>query len=221
MNYKSLSLFIYVLIFILWSSCQHINTDDLIQEPPDDPPFISNSSPNRFLGYKKYISDGDPKDEKWISRIFVYEKYIVYEIAWAYDVAGYVFYKNNPKIHFEKAEDQPELFEIYGYYFLGIYNDYLFLLSQGNSPMYRDFTIVDLKSDEKIYEGIYIFDIGIEIKDKIEICKYYGEKYLWGRDEYGFDAYKYVFHLYSFNLKTRKEKNLNKTIEVIKPEMEH
>jgi hypothetical protein len=37
----------------------------------------------------------------------------------------------------------------------------------GNSPIYRDFTVIDLKSGEKIYEGIYVFDIGMEIKDKV------------------------------------------------------
>jgi hypothetical protein len=59
----------------------------------------------------------------------------------------------------------------------------------------------------------------MEIKDKIEICKYLDENDLWGKDEYGQNVYKYVFHLYSFNLKTGQEENLNRSVEVTGPEM--
>jgi hypothetical protein len=99
MNRKCL--LVYVSAFILFASCRHNSTYGLIRELPDGKfPVISNSSENKFLGYKSYAS-GDPKDEKWVSRVFVYEKYIVNEIAWAYDIAGYVFYENDRKIHKE------------------------------------------------------------------------------------------------------------------------
>jgi hypothetical protein len=220
MNEKCSFLFICIPVFVFLASCRHNNINDLIQEPPENLPVISNAPENRFLGYKSYISDSDPEDKKWISRVFVYEKYIVNEIAWAYDIAGYVFYENNRKIPFEEVERLRKLFEMYEHYFLGLYDDYVFLLFQGNSPVYGNFIVINLKSGEKIYEGIYVWGIGVEIKDEIEICKYFGENYLWGRaDEYDVNLYKYIFHLYSFNLRTGQEVNLNRTIETTEQEM--
>jgi len=177
---------------------------------------IINSNNNRYLGYI-YLGNKDenPPNELWIINAYVYEKYVVNQMCYGYHPAGVSIYNKNRKIDIIEYKNQDEIYITYEYYLMGIYDNFLFLLSMGNSPTYRDFKIVDLNNNETIYTGQYIWEIGINFIEpyNIEIYEYYNESIY--ENVNNNINYKFAFDKYSFNLKTMEKNNLNNRIEII------
>jgi len=198
---KKLKILIIIYIFsvhYLYPDIDIIRDYDLLE--------INDSENNKYLGhFDNWDYDIDPEDTKWISRIFIYEKFIVYQINWGFDVVGYTIYNRNDNINIMNYETQDKIFETYEYSFMGFYDNYLFLLRMGNSPIFRDFIILDIKTGELIFEGIHVFRLGLKIFASYEMLIYEDA----GDVEYTYyEGEKYTFNIFTFNLKTGEKEKL-------------
>jgi len=177
---------------------------------------IINSNNNKYLGYI-YLGNKDeiPPRELWIINAYVYERYVVNQMCHGNHPTGVSIYNKNRNIDITEYKNQNEIYITYEHYLLGIYDNFLFLLSMGYSPTYRDFKIIDLNNNETIYTGQYIWEIGINFVEPyiIEIYEYYNESIY--ENFYNNIKYNFIFDQYSFNLKTREKNNMNKRIEII------
>jgi len=177
---------------------------------------IIDSNNNRYLGYIYYENKDENHSRKlWIINSYVYERYVVNQMCYGNHPAGVSIYEKNSKTDIVEYINKNEIYITYEHYLIGIYDNFLFLLSMGNSPTFRDFKIVDLNNNEIIYSGQYIWEIGINFIEpySIEIYEYYNESIYENVNNY--IKYKFVFDQYSFNLKTGEKNNLNKRIEII------
>jgi len=175
---------------------------------------IIDNKNNKYLGYINLIKKGeDPPNNKWIAGIYVYEKYIISQLCYAYDAVGITVYKNVKNINYNDLKDDNKLYNTYEHYLMGIYDDYLFLLEMGNSPTVRNYKIINLKTNKTVYEGEYIWEIGINFVEKYVIEIYENTNISKTEDE--MDTYKYIFDKYLLNLKTEEKIDMNKKIEII------
>ncbi|MCL1928575.1 MAG: hypothetical protein FWG07_07270 [Treponema sp.] len=133
-------------------------------------------------------------------------------MCYGYHPVGISVYNRNKDINIIEYKNHVELYITYDHYLLGIYDNFLFLLSMGNSLAYRDFIIIDLNNKEMIYSGQYIWDLGINVKDSYNI-----ETYEYFDESIYNDGYNrvFIFDQYSFNLITKEKKNMNRKIEII------
>jgi hypothetical protein len=170
---------------------------------------------NKYLGYVDFSKKSeDPKNKKWISGLYVYDKYIVAQMFYGFDPVGIMVYKRNNKINYNEYEFQQEVYLTREHHFMGIYGEYLFLLEMGNSPTYRPFKIVNLGNKEIIYEGVYIWDKGVNLVGHymFEIYEMHKETIL----ERGKSViYHFVFDKYLLNIRTGEKTSMNKQIEII------
>lgn len=211
---------ILLVLILLTSNCLNIKSHENISGlEPDEKGTINiiDSANNKYLGYvlsgDKY--EGPPK-RLWVSSSYVYEKYVVNQMFIEKHPAGVSVYKKNKNINITEYKEQDELYLTYDHYLLGIYDNFLFLLSMGNSPTYRGYIIVDLKTSEIIYEGDFIWDIGINFKKPyiIETYELVDEIDHLLNDYNGSYYHQFYFDQYSFNLKTKEKINLNNRIEI-------
>jgi len=213
----------FIIIFVLlFSSCLKNNekTDNNIKDLDVNEKGtikIIDSEKNKYLGYLRLGKKNEaPPNNLWIIGTYVYKKYIISQLCYAYDPVGIAVYKNVKNINYNDLKDSKELYKTLEHYLMGIYDDYLFLLGMGNSPTIRDYKIIDLKTNETIYEGEYIWDIGINFTKPYIIETYEGivEIIDTGIKNRGC-IYKFIFDKYLLNIKTKEKINLNKQIEII------
>jgi uncharacterized protein YktB (UPF0637 family) len=172
---------------------------------------IDDSDNNSYLGYISLKdNDKDSSNELWISGVYVYEKYVINQMFYGFHSVGVAIYNRNRNLRYNEYENQKELFKTYEHYVLGIYDNYLFLIIIGNAPTYQEFIIIDLKNDEIIYKGEYIFNIGIKFIEPYIIEIYECNNKTINEKKYNTIYYQYMFDQYLFNLKTKEKINLNR-----------
>lgn len=172
---------------------------------------IIDSENNCYLGYTKLINE--EKDN--LIEIYVYEKYVVNQMFFDEYNVGVAIYNNNKKINYDKYEKQKEIYLSHEYKFIGIYDNYLFLLVIGKSPTYTILNIIDLNNNEIIYKGDYIWDIGINFAEPYIIEVYEYNNIIDSKIENGRNVYKFIFDKYLLNIKTKEKININNQIEII------
>jgi len=178
--------------------------------------FIEDSDNNQYIGYLNYNDiNFDPENRTWISKIIIYEKYVILEMSYAYNVYGYSVYNNQNTTDYNYNLFDP-LFTTHSHYFIGIYDNFIFLLDIGNSPTVRGFIIVDLNSGEKIYEGHYIFEIGLNLIEPYIFELFIGD-YLTRYSDHDDTPILYIFFFdkYTINLKNGEMTNLDIRIGII------
>jgi hypothetical protein len=219
-RYVKYGIIIFVLLF---SSCfknKKITQNDITDLDVNEKGTIKiiDHKKNKYLGYISLVEKNKgPPNNLWVAGIFVYEKYIISQLCYAYDPVGISVYKNVKNINYNDLKDSNKLYNTYEHYLMGIYDNYLFLLEIGYSPTIRNFKIVDLKTNETIYEGDYIWDIGINFAKPYIIETYVlKDKNIIDTDIFnGGHTYKYIFDKYLLNIKTKEKINSNKQIEII------
>jgi len=219
MNRNILKIFIILALIFIIADCLNINSQkNIIGINPNEKGTIQiiDYGNNKYLGYIYFGNrDENISGKLWIINAYIYERYVVNQMCYGNHPAGISVYKRNKAINISNYKDQDELYLTYEHYLMGIYDNFLFLLSMGNSPTYRDFKIIDLNNNETIYEGQFLWNIGINFKEPyiVEIFEYYNESIY---EIVNSSVYrKFVFDQYSFNLKTKEKINMNNRIEII------
>jgi len=169
---------------------------------------ISDSENNRYLGCAKLINEQNDN----LNEIYVYEKYIAEQMLFEDYNVGVAIYNNNK--NYNKYKNQKEIYKTHEYKFIGIYDNYLFLLVIGKSPTYTILKIINLNVNEIIYEGDYVWDIGIKFTEPYIIEIYEYNNIIDTKIENGGNIYKFIFDKYLLNIKTKEKINLNKQIEI-------
>jgi len=84
----------------------------------------------------------------------------------------------------------------------------------GKSPTYTILKIINLNNNETIYEGDYIWDIGINFTEPYIIEIYEFNNILNSKIENGRNIYTFIFDKYLLNIKTNEKINMNISIEI-------
>jgi hypothetical protein len=183
---------------------------------------------NKYLGYI------ENKKNNIITRIYVYEKYVIKEVFkfkpdyYDTEVITLKVYNRYKNINYNDYENQQAIFETIEYDFFGVYDNYLFLnepsknnieeiFTNGEYPFFEkalknNYIIIDLNNNETIFRSVYYWIIGIYFAEPyiLNILEYSYERFY---EEYDKQFHEVMFDNFLFNLKTREKINMNKQIE--------